>query len=225
MTTVVPSSVAITSTLLVITACQGNATTPGNLVGTYAVHGVLVENTCGQSGLMTVNPLDFSVELREEQGVGYWVASNAAQSSGLLNADGSFSFTVSQSQIVSRSAPGADLSPADYASQNPDTNFDLRQTTCAVTMNETISGNLTRWRSLGGKSNALTTPSADDLSARDVITLDPTAGSNCNAALTVFGGAYSALPCRASYVLSGDLDASPVTAPPVVSADADAGAL
>lgn len=203
-----------TGGMLVLGACQGGSS-PGTLIGTYAVRGVLVENTCGQTGLPTVNPLEFSLELREDQGVGYWIPTKNNRNSGIVNADGSFTFTTSQTQVLGQSSATQNLQPSDFAANSPDSNFDLRQTTCAVTVTERITGNLARWISLTGSTAAGGAGSAGvdmDLTGRDEIAVAPSAGSSCNAALTAFGGAYSALPCGASYVLRGTLDTSAQTA-------------
>ena len=72
-----------------------------------------------------------------------------------------------------------------------------------------LSRHLRRYflRRLGADRSA----DADDLSAEHVIEITPTSGSECNVALAALGGAFSALPCEARYLLSGSLDTSGAT--------------
>jgi hypothetical protein len=193
-------------------AClQGSS--PGTLVGKYAVRGVLVENTCGQSALPAVNPLTFVVELREDQGVGYWVPDKAPRNTGSLSQDGSFRFTVGQTQVISQGAPGQatqNLQPSDFLA-SPDTNFDLKQTTCAVTTTQTIVGSLQRKQAADGGIVISAAPDGGalgDLIAESTIAVAPSAGSDCNSALAALGGNYVALPCQARYELQGQLATS-----------------
>jgi hypothetical protein len=188
-------------------ACQ-QGTPSGTLVGRYDVRGVLVENTCGQSGLPTSNPLQFSVELREDQGVGYWVPSKMSQNTGSLGADGSFRFAVSSTQQVAQTTQANNnLQPSDFRSLDPD--FDLKKATCALTNMQTVSGTLRRRLTTDGgvidTGNAADAAATDDLVAENVIAVSPTTGSDCNAVLVTYGGAFQNLPCQARYELSGKL--------------------
>lgn len=192
---------------------QGSAA--GTLVGRYTVKGVLVENTCGQAGLPTVNPLEFIVELREDQGVGYWVPSESPRNTGSLDDDGSFRFIVSQTQVVNQPANGArNLEPQDFVTLNPD--FDLQQPrACALTTREIVAGSIQRRQSPDGGVSVSAVRSGDagtsdlagddDLLAENTIEVSPSAGSDCNRALAALGGTFLALPCQARYVLHGSL--------------------
>jgi len=190
-------------------ACaQGGA--PGTLVGKYAVRGVLTENTCG-SGLSPVNPLTFDVQLRHDDGVGYWTQGKNAANTGTLQADGSFRFTTSQTQVVSQGSPQQNLQPSDFV-RSPDSNFDLAQGAgCALTVTETITGTLRRWNHLEG-AVVPAAESGDDMSGSDTITVAPSSGSNCDATLAAYGGNFAALPCQVHYTLRGTLDTSKVPA-------------
>jgi hypothetical protein len=189
----------------------GGGTHAGVLVGGYAVRGVLSENTCGQMGLPAQNPLMFDVEIREDNGIGYWLPSKASSNTGSFNARGGFHFAASQNKILSRRLANPTLQPSNFASQQPD--FDLQQTTCAVSMIETISGTVRRRDAADGggvievdvAADAAANDTTDDLVGEDVIDVAPTAGSDCDADLTAFGGSYLALPCRARYALTGTL--------------------
>ncbi|MEY4579886.1 MAG: hypothetical protein RL701_4589 [Pseudomonadota bacterium] len=192
---------------LALAACSQQGAAVGNLVGTYDVRGVLVGNSCGQSGLPTVNPLTFALELREDDGVGYWVSSKDSQNTGSLKSDGTFRFSVTQTQLLSRSNATVNLQPGDFQ-QSPDSNFDLKQTACAITISETIAGSVQRWTNLPGATltNSVSGgASSDDLTAEDTIKVEPTTGSVCTTSLAVNGGTWIALPCEAHYAFHGSL--------------------
>jgi hypothetical protein len=200
------------------------------LVGVYAVRGVLALNTCGPMGLPAQNPLSYAVEIREDDGLGYWYPSKAAQNTGSFNSRGEFSFTVSQTKIVSMGLANPVLQPGDFTTGQTD--FDIRQTTCAVSVTETIAGVVSRREAADGggvvaldaAADAAVSGTGDDLNGGDVIDVAPTSGSDCNADLTAFGGSYQALPCRARYVLTGTLMSSTVTNPVTAQAPVTAGA-
>jgi hypothetical protein len=189
-------------------ACNESAPT-GTLVGFYTVQGVLIENSCGQSALPAVTPLKFDVQIREDGGVGYWSQAKQAQSTGSLNSRGEFRFSASTTKVVSSGQPGQ-LQPSNFTSLQPD--FDLQQQrTCALTVRETITGSLQRRNAADGGAVVELAPGdaavsgSNDLDAEHVIEVTPSAGSDCNLALTAFGGNYLALPCGARYVLQGSL--------------------
>jgi hypothetical protein len=191
--------------VLAATGCMQGAKA-GTLVGDYSVRGVLVENTCGQTALPAANPLMFALELREDQGIGYWIPDKAPRNTGSLGADGSFRFALAQTQVISQSTGPAQLEPGDFL-QSPDTNFDIKKSTCAVTMTQTVMGKLQRRRAADGSLvvSADDAGAATDLTADNLIAIAPTAGSDCNPALIALGGSYQALPCQARYELHGEL--------------------
>jgi hypothetical protein len=204
-------------------------------VGNYAVHGILVENTCGQTALPTANPLDFLVELRTDAGIAYWMPDKAALASGTLSENGSFRFAMSDTQLV-QSGPGMrQLEPSDFLTAEPD--FDLKQQqgrACTLTRKQTVAGKVARRiedgvvretpdasvRDAAVESEAI--EGGDDMRAEHLIEVAPSAGSNCEAALAALGGAFLALPCEARYVLSGSLDTTGSTFA-TDGGDADAG--
>lgn len=203
-------SFGLASSLAACALCACKQGTPtGTLVGNYEVRGVLVENTCGQAGLPTNNPLRFTVELREDQGVGYWVPTKMSRNTGSVNADGSFRFTLSATRAVTQTGQPANLQPNDFVTLTPD--FDLKQTktNCALTTSQTVSGKLLRRLAADGgvvgTANMADGGPSDDLTAEHLIAVNPTTGSDCNPVLAVYGGTFTALPCQARYVLSGTL--------------------
>lgn len=197
--------------VLGLCACnQGSK--PGALVGSYAVHGVLVENTCGQSGLQTTNPLNFVVELRKDSGVAYWMPEKATPASGTLNDSGSFRFTMSDTQVVQAPQTRRQEEPGDFLSGDPDFDLKRQQTRgCALTRKQTVSGMVARRIADGvvqetDRDAAVDESEAHDLSAEHVIEVTPSSGSDCDLALAALGGAFLALPCEARYLLNGKLD-------------------
>jgi hypothetical protein len=181
-------------------------------VGSYSVHGVLVENSCGQLALPTASPLDFVVEIRQDAGLAYWTPNNSPQNAGSLSSAGMFRFTMSQTQVVNDDTTTQSLEPADF--QNGRGDFDLTgKRVCALTMKQTVLGSLKRRlkngavESAGGATDA-GEANAQDLVAEHVIELTPTSGSDCTRALMALGGTYRVLPCEARYDLTGTLDAS-----------------
>ena len=201
--------------LVVCCACN-QGTKPGSLVGSYAVHGVLVENSCGQNALPTSNPLDFVVEIRTDSGVAYWMPNKAMSNTGTLNDSGTFRFAMSDTKVVDSSKTMRQEEPSDFLSAKPD--FDLQKQqdrACALTRKQTVSGKLARRIEDGmvytTGSDKDASVDDDDLSAEHVIEIAPTSGSECNSVLAALGGAFLALPCEARYLLSGSLDTSGAT--------------
>ena len=190
-----------------LSACNDGAPS-GVLVGFYAIQGVLSENTCGQAALPASTELKFDVQIREDDGIGYWMRAKQGSTTGSLSASGAFRFSTSQTKIISPGdSQSAQLQPSDFTSLQPD--FDLqRQPACALTVMETITGDLRRRNAADGGA-VIELPesatNAGDLSAEHLIEVNPTSGSDCNAALAAFGGNYLSLPCQARYVLHGSL--------------------
>lgn len=214
---------ALPSACAVVSGC-GVGTRPGELIGSYSVHAVLVENSCGQTALPTTNPLDFVVEIREDDGVAYWIPSKSPQNTGTLSMKGGFRFSMSETQVVEGSGTVQDLQPSDFQTGRGD--FDLQQApVCALTLKQTVTGTLQRRLDHGNGAaevsvDAAVATSGEDLSAEHLIEVTPASGSDCTQALAALGGSFLALPCEARYELSGALD----TTGAVVGAAAAAGA-
>jgi hypothetical protein len=193
--------------------CTPGGTHPGTLVGTYTIRGVLAENTCGESGFPTANPLSYDVEIREDDGLGYWMPSKQAQNTGSFNSAGAFHFTTSQTQVLSMGLANPNPQPSDFVTQGPD--FDIQQKTCAVTIDETIDGTIAKRDAADGgmvtvvsAADGGSANSDSDLIGEDLIVVTPSSGSDCNMDLTAFGGAYLTLPCDARYEMTGTLKAT-----------------
>jgi hypothetical protein len=199
---------------LLLTAASGckNPTDGTTLVGVYSIKGVLTENSCGQTALPVPNPLEYQVEIREQDGIGYWVPTKQAQNIGSLNAQGQFRFALTQTQVYGDAmlAPPidqpSDFFPASNGMNDPDLQRQ-NQTACALTLRQTVSGTLQRRNAAdgGGIVELAAGESGSDLSADNVIDVSPSAGSQCMNALTAFGGTFTSLPCSARYVMEGSL--------------------
>lgn len=194
--------------------CQKPASkASGLLVGVYAIDGALIENTCGQAALPAVDPLRFEVEIRRNDQVGYWQIAKQPQQMGEIEDDGEFRFLEEQTKLVSKMRVArSDLEPGDFAQGGED--FDLKTTTCAMKIRETIEGTLARTFVLNDAGE----PELDDTEKRpkhdltgdNRIEVSATDDSNCSASLAAFGGPFENLPCIAHYTLSGDLQESAI---------------
>jgi hypothetical protein len=203
---------ALAAAVAIICGCQRQGKSVGELVGTYAIDGALVENTCGMMALPTVNPLNFQVEVRQSGRVGYWQLEKRPAQAGSLEDDGSFLFRSEQTTLVGRSTSARnDLEPTDFTSLAPD--FDLQTKNCLMTVRETIEGKLTH-SLLGNPFDAGAdvdagdrerSRNAKDLTGYDKIEVSATSESDCSASLAALGGPFLALPCSARYDLEGKL--------------------
>jgi hypothetical protein len=195
--------------LLAAVGCQPpGSKSAGELVGVYAIDGALIENTCGQMALPAVDPLRFEVEIRQNDQVGYWQVEKQPQQAGEIEDDGAFRFTGEQTSLVSsmRSARN-DLEPGEFVSLAPD--FDLKTTTCAMKVRETIEGSLARrFVTVDGGEPQVdegAKSAKHDLTGDNTIEVSATPESDCSASLAAFGGPFANLPCLAHYKLSGEL--------------------
>jgi hypothetical protein len=204
------SGVACAAVCVLLGACKQGTDGTGTLVGVYAVRGVLVENSCGTTALPTPSPLEYNVEIREDHGVGYWMPAKSSQNAGSLTTRGEFSFSATQSAVLSMTQGGQQLQPTDFQTLQPD--FDLQKKTCAVTSMRRISGSLQRRNAADGgfvtEIGSVDAGADDDLVGTDIVEIAPSAGSDCNASLSALGGTYLALPCGARYLLTGTLAAA-----------------
>jgi hypothetical protein len=91
--------------LVLLPACDNNAL-PGTMLGTYAVTGTLMANTCGQ-GLAPPSPWTFSVQMSEQGTTLYWSYQdgNPPLSSPLTTSD-SATLTSTESANVDGTADG-----------------------------------------------------------------------------------------------------------------------
>jgi hypothetical protein len=175
----------------------------GELIGVYSISGALVDNSCGLAALPTQNPLRFEVEIRMQDGVGYWQMPKRPAQSGEIEEDGSFVFKHAQTSLVSSMRAVRDLEPQDFDNRDPD--FDLRVSTCSMKVSEVIEGTLARsFLDLldGGTGDS---DEEMDLKGDNRIEVEPTEDSDCSRSLAALGGSFNNLPCGAHYKLKGEL--------------------
>jgi hypothetical protein len=187
--------------LLVLGACVA-VPPPGDLVGTYAVTGTLLENSCGEQALPAVDPMTFRVELREdpELGRGYWLVAPPARA-GTINDSGAFSFEIERSYVLSETRP-----PEIEITADPELAIDPEQIDrqrqlpgdCVLFVNEAVAGNVAR------DSGASPTPEESELSGTTDVEVRTDRAPACDGLLVAGGGPWESLPCRVRYSLSGE---------------------
>lgn len=160
-------------------ACTNNL--PGEPVGTYRVVMKLEQNTCGAQAIYTTDGKTYSVELREDDGRGYWHIADKPPVQGTLDAERNFKFT--SSGIVGSEGP------------------DAGPNGCRLIQDEVLSGSLRSPGTDGGMADA--GPGTSALVADHVLTISGYAGTDCSRALVANGGFYENLPCTVRYTLSG----------------------
>jgi len=164
---------------------------PGETAGTYAVVGILEENTCG-AGVGALNPLEFFVELRvEDTGEAIWRRPQQPMVSGGY-ANGAFHFERSVTAPVYAADP------------------DLGTGACTLLEHDVIDATLHPVLGDGGvAADASVFEPSDggvpeyELRGSSVVDFSPTADSDCSRSLVAQGGPFAALPCRVRYTLTG----------------------
>lgn len=167
---------------------------PGEAVGTFLIAGTLTENTCG-AGFVVETPISFRAEVRREAGTAYWrMDGDRVRVPGTIDGSGSFHFR-SDALVEGWAADEVNGIPA-----------------CRFTQLETIDGVLARGgpsaadaSAIGGDDAGVGAGAASSFEATNVITIGVAAGYDCSLALesSGIGGQFPALPCRATYTLSG----------------------
>lgn len=175
---------------------QGDEELPGEVVGQFAVVGLMVEQSCG-AGVPAQDPLDLEFELRlEENGRAFY-----RQPSGLTFAGtgshGEYTFQISQSWMAVqpdqfRGYSGCSVTQRDvftFIIEEPE-------------IDATIDGGVEMEETDGGET-AVDPPLAK-LTGSQTTDVTPLTGSDCRPAVAAFGGPFLALPCRVEYVLAGN---------------------
>lgn len=186
---------------------------PGDLVGDYAITGTLVEHTCGKAALPAADPMVFDVELREDNGQGYWIVKPPARS-GTLASDGAFHFEVESSQSVS-AGPTPAPEPDPEREVDPELAVDPERfesmapaAHCTLLVHETIRGTVHRPDADAGDIHV-----TGDLAGVNDIEVRAASDTDCGFVLEAQGGIWERLPCQVSYKLAGVLLASDTPAP------------
>jgi hypothetical protein len=188
---------------LVLAACS--AELPGDLVGAYAVTGTLVEHTCGMAALPADDPMVFDVELRENEGQGFWIVRPPART-GQLDGEGAFHFEAESSRTLTedRSAvvepdPEREADP-EFAADPERFEGTAERATCTLLVHESITGSVHRPEHDSGEGTE-----AADLVADNDVEVRSAPDTDCDFILASEGGLWEQLPCRVSYTLEGVL--------------------
>lgn len=95
-----------------------DAKIPGDLLGTYAVEGTLLDSSCGEGALGATDPWNFDVKLSRFHEDIYWINGRAVISGGIEPDGVTFSFSTRvEGEVVppGRGQPGCVLSRSDRA--------------------------------------------------------------------------------------------------------------
>jgi hypothetical protein len=168
---------------------------PGELVGHFRIAGTMGADSCGP-GLGANHSITFEVEMRDDEGTGYWLYGDRKPSPGTLDGEGNFVFQRRGGWTLIEPRP------------------DLGYGGCRVAQLETIDGHVTR------DASGADAGDSDALTGSNTIDVVPVQGDDCSKALAAQGGPFLALPCRVQYALSGtriDVEETPS------NLDADSG--
>jgi len=168
---------------LALAACDAPPP-PGELVGQYKIVGSLASDTCGP-GLGATQALSFDVQLRDDEGVGYWVFADREPAPGTLDATGKFSFE----------------QRGGWTLVNP--NPQLGYNGCRVAQIETIYGTVDLPQGDAGVSDGGVSQALGGLIGSNTIDVIPIPGDDCTPALAAQGGPLTTLPCRVTYTITG----------------------
>jgi hypothetical protein len=189
---------------------------PGELVGVYSIEGALTQNECGEDALPAANPLIFDVELRQDDGTGYWLQGMPPAWPGILTEDGEFSFELEQLYPVDPNArvqsdPFSAMDPEALADPSYYENLD-RQTQaepCQLRIVESVEGTVLRTRASDdagdGPDDDDDAISSPDLVGDNAIDISAVPGGDCGLVMRDEGGPFDALPCTAHYDLIGTM--------------------
>lgn len=177
---------------------------PGELIGKYAIRATLLDNTCGDEALPLASTLHYRVELREDGATAYWLVGAPPANLGVITAAGDVRFQREERFRIRRDAEPIDpeLSELDplvlygYDPLDPVGQPNDNEAPCTLIVRESIEATVRRDAEEGAE---------DALLGRNVIEMRPTRDSECRRVLTTAGGPFEALPCAATYELTGEL--------------------
>ncbi len=188
---------------------------PGDPVGTYSVTGQLEYNSCGSTAVPAVDPLEFVVQILDDDGAGVWALSNKPYVHGRLTSRGDFSFKTGTSYALEpKQVRGATTDEEEIARLlSPDREeLTAAPAPCVLEQIETVRGTIFR-RAETEESDASVEDDetyeddgeVPDLEAENLIEIRPAAGCSCAGATSSSGGTFLALPCEIRYTLQGEL--------------------
>jgi len=170
---------------------------PGVSIGTFQITGSLDQNGCG-AAVPALDPISFSVELRDDLGRGVWVQDEGPIQTGIRMPDGAYRFRYGATVPVIAPQPG-------YRG-------------CNLQQVEFIEVRIEPYESDGEEEPPIRTPiGGEDADGGVVVENDidlaleglseiqytPTSTSDCSPLPVVNGGPWAALPCTLTYTLFG----------------------
>jgi hypothetical protein len=186
----------------------------GDLVGAYRIHGALLENSCGSAALPAADPLNFDVQIRQQNGSGLWLATAPPPQLGSLSNDGDFRFERQATYDVGERKPVELLVDMDIERladpQAAQQLGDDRVQPCRLTVDERVAGTLLRdsredESDDGAAEERASSSGSADLIGENEIAVRVASGSDCRASLEENGGPFERLPCEVRYELEGEL--------------------
>ena len=172
---------------------------PGEPIGVFRVVGTLEENSCGPSGLQVVDPLVFTVEIRDDQGFGVFAISQRPYIQGTIKSNGDFLFRLEDRFTIRPPEPEPEPDPEFF--YNPDAYREPQE--CHLSQVEVIRGTVAS--DGNGRDSDAGVDAGVDLVGSDTIEIQPMSDTDCREVLANAGGPFATLPCRAVYTLEGEL--------------------
>lgn len=195
---------ALPLALVALIGCQ-MPELPGEEVGSYAISGELMENSCGREALPAADPLEFQAQLRRENGVGYWVVQPPA-TAGRLDEDGAFSFRRDSVTDLEEPAQARVEQPEDYFVNPDEADRPSDEPLCRLRIEEEIRGRVLRVSAMDALLGDADAGGAEyDLEGENTIEIRAMSGSDCGRVVASGGGPFAQLPCQVRYEITGTL--------------------
>lgn len=193
-------------TWLTTTACRAPDIRTESL-GTFAIRGVLDENACSP-GVDPVDPLAFSVELREFGGQPYWRNDGQAMIEGSLS-NGIYRFAT-RTQVVAWEAnpasgiAGCTLRQTETISFEATDAPDAGATTSDAEVGDAgLDAGAIADAALADAGEGGVRTVLHHVEGQNIIEIVPEPGSDCRPLLLHEGGSFPNFPCRIRYEIDG----------------------
>lgn len=204
-------------------ACMQNQL-PGEPVGTYRVTGQLEQNSCGSTAVPAADPLQFEVQILDDDGSGVWALDDNPFVYGDLTEEGDFSFKTETSYALEQNEVQPATTDEEEIARLLSPERESQPSPCVLVQVETVEGTLNKQEE-GEEEDAGADdePSDDeqsddeqsdggeadegrpDLEGENRIQIQPAPGSSCTRFTSAQGGVFLTLPCEISYTLQGQL--------------------
>lgn len=197
--------VSLLVALVSLSGCLLPEEQPGELVGEYAIASELSDNTCGELALPAPIGVDYTVELRAEEGKAYWVLAEPPPHVGILRNNGQLEFRAERIWSVGaarrQSQSLAEMDPLALYMHDP-TAPQAEPSPCTLRISELVRG--TVLRDLEGRYGT-DASGGDDFVGENELAISSASGAGCSIVLMSSGGPFERLPCAARYALHGTL--------------------